>query len=60
MILKVAFVLLVVWAIGVFGVYDIGDLTHVFLLGGLMMLMLGLLRARDATAAGAGPRSGKP
>jgi hypothetical protein len=29
-------------------VYRVGDLFHVFLLVGLMLLLLGLLRARDA------------
>jgi hypothetical protein len=37
-----------VWLLGLVGVYRVGDLFHVFLLVGLMLLLLGLLRARDA------------
>jgi len=61
-VLKVAFVLLVAWLVDVIGFYDIGDLTHVLLLVGLTLLLLGFLRARDAAAAAAGvdKRSGKP
>jgi hypothetical protein len=53
MVLKIAFVLLLAWLVGVIGLYDIGDLVHVFLLVGLMLLLLGSLRARDAAAAAA-------
>ena len=53
MVLKVALMLLLAWFLGVIGLYDIGDLVHVFLLVGLMLLMLGSLRARDAAAAAA-------
>jgi len=53
MLLKVALVLLVVWLAGAVGLYDIGDLVHGLLLMGLMLLLLGLLRARDAAAAAA-------
>jgi hypothetical protein len=48
MLVKVAFVLLAVWLLGLFGVYGFGDLFHVFLLVGLMLLLLAFLRARDA------------
>jgi hypothetical protein len=51
MLLKVAFVLLLAWLLGVIGLYDIGKAVHVLLLVGLLLLMLGLLRARDAAAA---------
>ena len=53
MLLNVALVLLVVWLAGVVGLYDIGDLVHGFLLVGLMLLLLGGLRARDRAAAAA-------
>jgi hypothetical protein len=36
--------------LGVFGVYEIGDLMHFFLLGGLMMLSIAFLKAREAAA----------
>jgi hypothetical protein len=63
MLLKVAFALLAAWLAGVLGPYEIGGLVHGLLLGGLMLLLLGLLGARDAaTAAAAGDRErpGKP
>ena len=48
MLLKIAFVLLIAWLLGVVGLYRIGDLVHVLLLVGLMLLLLGTLKARDA------------
>jgi hypothetical protein len=48
MLIKVGLVLLAVWLLGLVGVYRVGDLFHVFLLVGLMLLLLGFLRARDA------------
>jgi hypothetical protein len=51
MLLKIAFVLLIGWLLGVLGLYSIGDLVHVLLLVGLMLSLLGALKARDAAAA---------
>ena len=51
MLLKIAFVLLIAWLLSVLGLYRIGDLMHVLLLVGLMLLLLGALKARDAAAA---------
>ena len=34
--------------LGMVGVYRVGDLVHVFLLVGLMLLLLAMLKARDA------------
>ena len=51
MLFKAAFVLLGAWLLGVFGLYSIGDLVHVLLLVGLMLLLLAVLKARDAAAA---------
>ena len=48
MLLKAAFVVLAVWLVGVLGPYEPGSLVHVLLLLGLMMLLLGALKARDA------------
>ena len=61
MLLKMAFVLLIIaWLLGVLGLYRIGDLVHVLLLVGLMFLLLGALKARDAAAArGSDVGSGK-
>jgi hypothetical protein len=47
-LLKVAPPILAVWLAGVLGLYNAGDLVHVLLLVGLMMLLLGVLKARDA------------
>ena len=61
MLLKLAFVLLIAWLLGVLGLYRIGDLVHVVLLVGLMLFLLGALKARDAaTARGRDVGSGKP
>jgi hypothetical protein len=51
MLLKIAFILLIAWLLGVLGLYRIGDLVHVLLLVGLLLLLLGALKARDAVAA---------
>ena len=51
MLFKTAFVLLGAWLLGVLGLYSIGDLVHVLLLVGLMLLLLAVLKARDAAAA---------
>ena len=53
MLFNVGLVLLAVWLLGLVGVYRIGDLFHVFLLVGLMLLLLGVLHARDAAVRGA-------
>jgi hypothetical protein len=48
MLLKIGLVLLVVWLLGIVGVYRLGQNVHFFLLVGLMLLLLGFLKARDA------------
>lgn len=53
MLLKIAMVLLAAWLLGALGVYSIGDRVHVLLLVGGLLLLLGLLRARDAALAAA-------
>jgi hypothetical protein len=50
MLFKTALVLLVAWLLGVLGVYSVGQLVHLLLLGGLMLLLLAFLKARDAAA----------
>jgi hypothetical protein len=61
MLLKIAFVLLMAWLLGVLGLFRIGDLVHVLLLVGLMLFLLGALKARDAAATrGRDVGSGKP
>ena len=51
MLLKISFVLLSAWLLGVLGLYRVGDRVHVLLLVGLMLLLVGALKARDAAAA---------
>jgi hypothetical protein len=46
----IAAVLLVLWAVGVVGIYSIGDAVHLLLLVGLMLLLTGFLKARDKAA----------
>ena len=48
MLIKAAIVPLIIWLLGMFRVYRVGDLVHVFLLIGLMLLLVGVLNARDA------------
>jgi hypothetical protein len=48
MLFKIALVLLVAWLLGVLGIYRVGELVHILLLTGLMTLLLGFLKARDA------------
>jgi Family of unknown function (DUF5670) len=48
MLFKTALTLLVAWLIGVLAVDSAGDLVHVLLLAGLALLLLAVLRAREA------------
>jgi len=48
MLFKASLVLLAIWLLGVVGVYRVGELVHVSLLVGLMLLLLAMLKARDA------------
>jgi hypothetical protein len=50
-LLKAALLLLIAWLLGIVGVYNIGSLVHVLLLVGLMLLLLGMLKARDAATS---------
>ena len=51
MLVKTGFVLLVAWLVGILGLFQAGELVHVLLLVGLMLLMLGALKGRDAAMA---------
>jgi hypothetical protein len=48
MVVKVPLVLLAAWLVAVLGVYSVGEFVHVLFLVGLMLLMLGFSRAREA------------
>ena len=50
MLFKIALALLVVWALGIAGVYAVGQLVHVLLLVGLMLLLLSFARAHKSAA----------
>ena len=60
MLLKIALVLLGAWLAGVLGAYAVGDMVHVLLLVGLMLLLIGFLQARDAAARRALGSAEKP
>jgi hypothetical protein len=60
MLFKIALVLLAAWLVGVLGVYNVGDLVHVLLLVGLMLLLLAFLRARDGVVRRAIGPSDRP
>ena len=53
MLFTIALTLLAAWLLGVLGLYNVGNVVHVLLLAGLLLLMLALLRARDAAARNA-------
>jgi hypothetical protein len=59
MLLKIALALLVVWALGVAGVYAVGQIVHVLLLVGLMLLLLSFAKAHDAATHQRGPDAHK-
>jgi hypothetical protein len=59
MLLKVGLLLLIAWLVGVLGVYNAGQLVHMLLLVGLMLLLLGVLKARDAAAVRDNSRAGE-
>ena len=52
MLLKVALVLLLAWVVGALNIDRIGSAVHLLLLVGLMLLLLGVLKARDAATVG--------
>ena len=51
MLLKVGLVLMLTWVAGALNVDRIGSGVHLLLLVGLMMLLLGVLKTRDASIA---------
>ena len=57
MLFKAAIALFVVWLLGMFGVYGGGDLVHIFLVAGGLLLLLAFLKARDAAIRPPGSRT---
>ena len=47
MLLKAGLLVLAVWLAGVVGLFEAGTLVHVLLLVGLLLLLLGAVKARD-------------
>jgi hypothetical protein len=50
MIVYIALALLLVWLLGVIGVYPGGQTFHLLLLVGLLFLLIGFVKHRDAVA----------
>ena len=57
MLFKIAIVLLSVWIIGVVGLFEVGDLVHVLLLGGLWLLLMAFVKARETAVRATNGRS---
>ncbi|MEO7135120.1 MAG: hypothetical protein ABI024_12975 [Vicinamibacterales bacterium] len=57
MLFKAALLLLLVRHLVMVGVDRLGDLVHIFLLVGLMLLLLAEVTARDAAVRSPGPRT---
>jgi hypothetical protein len=57
MLFKAALLLLLVRLLVMVGVYRLGDLVHIFLNVGLMLLLLAGVKARDAAVRSPGPRT---
>ena len=60
MLLKVALALILGWVAGVLAIDRIGKPIHMLLLVGLMLLLLGVLKARDATTVARHEPNGAP
>jgi len=54
MLFTISLVLLTIWLLGVVGVYGVGEIVHVLLLVGLLLLMVAFLKAREAAVRRAG------
>ena len=59
MLFKVALALLVAWGLGIAGVYTAGQIVHVLLLVGLLLLLLSFAKAHEAATRRQGPGTGK-
>jgi hypothetical protein len=59
MLFKVALALLVAWGLGIAGVYAAGQIVHVLLLVGLLLLLLSFAKAHEAATRRQGPGTDK-
>jgi hypothetical protein len=60
MLLRAAFVLGILWLLGLVGVYDLGERTHVLLLYSVLCLLLAIFEAFRARDAGKARAHGSP
>lgn len=58
MLFKAGTALIVIWLLGLLGPYRAGQLGHMFLLVGLLLLLLAMVKARDAAMRRPGPTEG--
>ena len=54
MLVTIALALLFVWGLGIAGLYAVGEIVHVLLLVGLLLLLLSFAKAHDAATHGQG------
>ena len=59
MLFKSAVILLGAWLLAVLGLYRIGELAHVLLLVGLLLLLLAVVKSRDAAIRRAAAQSSR-
>lgn len=59
MLFKSSFILLGAWLLAVLGLYRIGELAHVLLLVGLLLLLLAVVKSRDAAIRRAAAQSSR-
>ena len=59
MLFKVAVALLILWGLGIAGIYAVGQVVHVLLLIGLMLLLISIAKAHEAATGGQRPGSSK-
>jgi hypothetical protein len=57
MLLEIALALLLVWGLGIAGVFAIGQIVHILLLVGLLLLLLSSAKAHEAATHRRGPDS---
>ena len=48
MLFKIAGLLLIAWLCGVVGLYQAGEIVHVLLLAGMLLMLMAFLKAREA------------
>ena len=59
MLVKIAIVLLIAWVMGITGLFNVGPAVHALLLGGMFLLLLALVRRRDAADGGASAKTNR-